>query len=496
MKVQIKTQMVRSLMMTSLSLAMLAGCNPPNTSGPTPSASPTASASPSALPSPGPSAEPTASPSAIPSADPSANPSADPSASSSPTASPTGDVSVNEKTTFNGKVYDDSNAPLEGATVKARSLSEDVTYEVTTTTTGGAYAFNNAPAGIQLEITTTKAGYTSRRRVEVLKSNISGDPNANRYDFGTNGPAMTDFGVAYNGLSDKPEVISVTPGRNASGVAPNTSFILAFSEPMDRNTVEKNFGIYAGSNETLSVDSVAPTLIQGFSNAYDVTPAASSLVWSKSAFSLSWNADDTELTLNFKDERRLPSDKDSNKVPDYQVSLTVDDGQIKDKNGVSRAAADGGYFKLTDGQFEGNYKFAINRDTEAPQADSLKALTGENGNLFGDEIKVVYSEPMVYYTAAGEIRGNMAGGVPSEDPLSANNYFISINGGAEQNLAGLGGTALFDATDASHKTVMLRFFGNLYTPGDNVKVRVNSSVLDPAGNSVDSSNDEADNNAN
>ncbi|MEZ0374565.1 MAG: hypothetical protein ACAI44_36090, partial [Candidatus Sericytochromatia bacterium] len=248
--------------------------------------------------------------------------------------------------------------------------------------------------------------------------------------------------------------------------------------------------------ETLSVDSIAPTIIQGFADALDVTPAPASLVWDESAFNISWNADDTEVTLNFKDAQRLPSDTESENVPDYRVSLTADDGQIKDKSGITRDAGDGGYFKLTDGNFEGNYKFAINSDTEEPEIDAINAKTGENGNLVGDEVEVEFSEPMVYYTEIGEIRGNMAGGSSNEDPIDSDNYFMSVNAGPEVNIStGYGGIAIFDTTDKTHKTVLLRFFGNQYAPGDNVKIRVSSSVLDPAGNSVDSANDEDDDTA-
>lgn len=482
-----------SVLMTTLSLAVLAGCGAPtNLPSPQPTATGSATTTPSAQPSGQPSGNPSAQPSSQPSTDPN-DPTETPAPSSVPSTGPS-DVSVGEKTTFNGKVYDDTNAPLDGVTVKVKSLSSSVTYEETTTTAGGSYAFNNAPAGIQLEMIASKEGFTTRKRVEVLKSNKDGNPDANRYDFGTNGPATTTFGVEFNGLSDKPEVMSVTPARNASGIAQDTTFVLKFSEPMDRNTVEKNFGIYGGTTEQLSVDTTAPTIIQGFSNAADVTAAAGSLVWDKSAFTATWGAGDTELTMTFKAEQRLPSDTESDKVPEYRVSLVAQDGQIKDKSGTSRVAADGGYFKATDGDFEGNYRFSIVGDDEAPGLASIQALTGENGNVLGDEIKVVYTEPMVYYTSVGQIRGNMNGGQLAKDPLRAGNYLISVNGGPEVTLSSLGGVAQFD-TEATHKTVNLRSFGNLYAPGAQIKVRVATTMVDPAGNTLDSAKDDESANA-
>ena len=101
-----------------------------------------------------------------------------------PLPAATSDISVIEKTTFNGKLFDDLGVPLDGATVKVRSLNPSVPFEAETVTVGGTFAFNNAPSGVQVEITTSKAGYATRKRVEVLKSNKQGDPNANRYDFG------------------------------------------------------------------------------------------------------------------------------------------------------------------------------------------------------------------------------------------------------------------------------------------------------------------------
>lgn len=101
-----------------------------------------------------------------------------------PLPAATSDISVIEKSTFNGKLFDDLGLPLEGATVRVRSLNTSVPYEAQTTTVGGTFAFNNVPSGVQIEIITSKPGFATRKRVEVIKSNKQGDPNANRYDFG------------------------------------------------------------------------------------------------------------------------------------------------------------------------------------------------------------------------------------------------------------------------------------------------------------------------
>ena len=489
-------------LIAATTLSMLAACGPaPTEPGtPDPSASPSASAEPSADPSVEPSAEPTVEPTTEPSA--SAEPTPTPSATLPPNED---DISVVEKTTFNGKVYDDTNAPLDGVTVTAKSLNSSVDYEVSTTTAGGTYAFNNAPAGIQIEITASRSGYTTRRRVEVLKSNKQGDPDANRYDFGTD-DGESNFGVDYNALSDKPEVTMVTPGRNAAGIDPSTSFVLKFSEPMDRKTVTDNFEVMTYTTEELTVDDG-----ETFDGTGDISDPDGSRVWDKSAFNASWNSDDTEVTMTFKEERMLPTDKDSDKVPDYQVSFYRLDGQLKDKSGITRASD---FFKLTDGKFEQSYKFSINTDEDKPVVDSIVANSKENSSgTEGDTIKVRFSERMVHYTLSGTVAGGMEGtatsapaGVGESDAEeAAENYYISINGtdkgdwrtiptNASSPAPTSDNKAVFDSSDPTHKTVLLVLSDtddDIFEPGDDIEVRVATTVLDPAGNSIDSSNDDA-----
>ena len=65
----------------------------------------------------------------------------------------------------------------------------------------------------EVEVTSaeTRPGYTTRRRVEVLKSNDQGDPNANRYDFGTD--ASADVSV------EQESAVSGDPDANKYDVA-------------------------------------------------------------------------------------------------------------------------------------------------------------------------------------------------------------------------------------------------------------------------------------
>ncbi len=381
-----------------------------------------------------------------------------------------------ERTTFNGKVYDDTNAPLDGVTVTAKSLNTSVAYEVSTTTAGGTYAFNNAPAGVQIEITASRNGYTTRRRVEVLKSNKEGDPDANRYDFGTASSESSGFGTEFNALSDKPEVTMVTPGRNASGINPATSFVLKFSEPMDRQTVTDAFEIRAfggqGFNvtapqqfgEQLTVDDEI-TFNSGTASDGQLIFAGDK-VWDKAAFNASWNSDDTEVTMTFKEERALPTDTESENVPDYSVSFEGGEAGIKDKSGITR---DEKHFKLTEGRFENYYKFSINTDEVKPSVNSVTVIDGQNsGSDTGDTIKVQFSERMIHRTLSASVAGGM-NGQPTEaagannnisSTSAAANYRVTVTRGGQTIMnqadwSSLGGGAVFDSNDATNKTVLL-----------------------------------------
>lgn len=266
-----------------------------------------------------------------------------PEATATPNASPTSqdDISIVEKTSFNGKVFDNTNAPLDGVNVKVRSLNASVFYEVETTTKGGTYAFNNAPAGVQLEITVTRSGYSPARRVEVLTSNKQGDPNANRFDFGTGGEG-SGFGVDYNALTDQPLVTGILPGRNASGISPETPVVITFSEPVDRATVERNFALC-------------------------IQPAGSSTLQVKytlADFTVNWNTEGSEARFTPKPGVKL------NAGERYAIGFKAGDGIIKDKSGISRSQD---HFKLTDGDFEAGSYFTVEGEFQAQQFKAQQA---------------------------------------------------------------------------------------------------------------------------
>ncbi|MBT9544149.1 MAG: Ig-like domain-containing protein [Candidatus Sericytochromatia bacterium] len=443
-----------------------------------------------------------------------------------------------ERTTFNGKVFDDNYLPLKGVTVIAKSLSSNVPFNAETVTTDGTYTFNRAPSGVQVEITASKAGFATRKRVEVLRSNKQGDPNANRFDFGTDGGAAT-FSAVYNALSDKPEVVMVTPARNGSGVAFNTSFVLKFSEPMVKQTVENSLMISAFNRRKITVDAdnrrVAggtDTVIGNGTIFTNFLPGNSTPIWDATAFESSWNSDATEITLRFKEGKNLPSDRDSNLVPDYNVSfhgLDINKRFIQDASGVIRNDK---FFKLTDGDFEESYKFSIKSDEVKP---TLTQMTPDPQSPHGGGFILHYSEPMILETLGVNIAGGMSdtptafihapagypGAVYSTAAKAAENYHLLVKDALGQtrfegSWAQLGGRVEYLSRDASRKSVRLTlppFAGtatdpdvqtrltqllsrghtlsegvvpSLFEIGERLTFRVEAGVMDPAGNTVDS----------
>lgn len=324
------------------------------------------------------------------------------------------------------------------------------------------------------------------------------------------------FSATYNALNELPEVIAVTPGRNGSGVDHRTSFVLKFSEPMERKSVEDTFSIRSFNNRTLTVDSDNQRLTGGKAHTVTGNGTVALLegtpIYDKSAFNTSWNSDDTEVTFSFKEELILPTDKDSNLVPDYRVafqSLNTGERTLRDKVGWPRPYL---HFKLTDGDFEESYKFSIKTDEVKPTFSQLFVQSAETGGKYGDAIVVRFSERMVLYTRGQIIAGGMAdnetaqswkqapAGYPGNQGVStperaAENYQVSITPAGyvfpffDGLWSELGGGVYYDPGDPTGKTVLLIPPPGLalFRPGDLVKVTLMPLIMDPAGNTVDSS---------
>ncbi|MGE3726333.1 MAG: VWA domain-containing protein [Candidatus Sericytochromatia bacterium] len=236
-----------------------------------------------------------------------------------PLPSATSDISVIEKSTFNGKIFDDSGRPLDGVKVRVRSLNSSVPFEAETVTAGGTYAFNNAPSGVQVEIVLSQEGFADRTRVEVIKSNKQGDPNANRYDFGTDG-SNSAFSAGYNAFTDKPEVRAAAWLREQVD-APPQGLTLNFSEPMDKASVEKNISLHLRNVSVLGEQVAGP-----------------------SQFQFVWSSDARVVQVKLPTGLQLEGD-----LSKYSWGLQAGDGKILDTTGVARTEK---YFKLTDGDYE------------------------------------------------------------------------------------------------------------------------------------------------
>lgn len=397
------------------------------------------------------------------------------------------DLSCIEKTTFRGNVLDDAGTPLEGLKVTAKSLNTAVNFSAETTTTkDGTYSFNNAPTGVQIEIVAAKPGFTTRKRIEVLKSSKVGDPDSNSYNFGANGDLNT-------ALSDKPEVTALTPTLNANGVDPKPTITLKFNEPMTRQSVEDTFTLRSFNSPKLTVDAGAagPT----FNGDSQLKTINNDLIFDASAFTVSWNSDDTEATFILKEEFRLPTDKDTLKTPRYQVVFNhpTKGRAIKDKAGTARSTT---HFKLTGLAFDESSQFAVKTDETKPEITTLEAQTNEGQGPNGDALKVTFSEPMMLTNQSRTIAGGMEDrstvpGAEAKAPAgyanvlnaterqAARNYTITVTRNNAQTYQGtllsLGGTATY--TDA--KTVLLALPKN--KSGQDVTTVNMGTVLSAAG---------------
>jgi hypothetical protein len=502
-----------------LVLGGISACNPALL-GPTASPSPLQTAAPS--PSPSISVQPNATPSPtlVPIATPYASPTPNPVEPSPhmPSASPIlYSTEGIEKSTFSGQIFDDTLKPLNHVQIRLRSLNEQVPFGAETVALDGQYVFNSIPSGILVEITASKPGFATRRRMEVAKSSFRGPDVNSHYDFGNNG-GPNSFSATYNALTNKPEVIRVTPARNGAGISPKTDFNLFFSEPMDRRSVEESFTVRSFKNNKLSVDNTMNKFPseQGFkytlngkdANTHFGSPhfyeiSNGTPIYDASAFDITWNADDTQVTFQFKPGLSLPTDKHPEFTPHYQVAFkhfTNENRTLRDKTGVERKEK---HFKLTDGDFEEAYQFQVKEDLQAPslQAALWAGFSGQMPTLL-----LQYSEPMLLKTYSLNIAGGMADELPSckQAPAgfpgakvctaskAAENYQVKVTApsGAlsyQGTWANLGGEASYASWDARYRTIVLssKSIHPAFVTGAQVEITAHAEIVDPAGNALE-----------
>ena len=278
-----------------------------------------------------------------------------------------------------GKVVDDSNADIDGATITALSLDASKPCNKSATTNSGSYMLTGVPCGVNIQFTVTKAGYTKRIQTKVFAAGATDDLNF--------GQDSTGAYYALTALSDKPEVTAITPNFNSTGVSPSASFTLKFSEPMDKVSVEDNFIIRNRENLTFTMGGT-------YNGAHNV-------VYNKSDYDLSWNGAKDEMTATPKNSQYIPTDKDSAKIPSYYVSFSnqfndTDSVFSRPLNAARATAGDDGITPTTaatDGPFrvDGSSKcgspFTITTDTTAPKMDAVYINSAT-------ELKIRFNEPM------------------------------------------------------------------------------------------------------
>lgn len=449
------------------SVAMLAGCPGPTTpTDPSASASasadPSASASASSTASASPSASATSTASASPSASGSASPS--PSQSSTIDTRPSGDIGttpdIATRATFNGKVFDASGTPVDAATVSAKSVDPNVNWVgESQATINGAYVFRNAPVGARIEIMATKAGWTTKVRTEVIKSNLQGDSAANTFDFDgiftiqdepmvesvkVNGTLVNKSGAAStatpnanqaavnainltNNIFTDSQLEMLRPENNngtaISGVdSSDLTVEMTFSEAVDKETVQNNFRIFSEFHHNNPIQNNRVQL----DGAFEIDERNPTTTWS-------WSADGKVAT--FKTNKAILTTEDGNEMR-YTATFVRTFEDSTDKAALKRNAPGtnkGGYFKFSETSAEDFFTFSVKKDEEDPKLNSLSA-TDNNGS--DDLVVLNFSKAMdvINYRAYGvdlsPLTSNAGVAIPVGDRLKMKHVNLAGAAGA------------------------------------------------------------------
>lgn len=367
-----------------------------------------------------------------------------------------------EKVLLQGFVFDAQNKPVEGVKIIVTSLNSLSPFMTETTTYNGKY---NVPtplsAGNSIKILALKAGFTSRQQTVILRSNKQGDPNVNRYDFGSDG--SSNFRNSYNAIMDLPEITKTIPMRNGQSINPNNNIILTFSEPMDRESVENGFTIRSFNSSKLSADVLNKD--NTFTGSDLLTAPTGSVIGNKQSFNITWDINNTEVSFTFKNEMALPSDKDSNKVLEYQINFET---PIKDKAGDTMPLDS---FGMVDSDFCYNclkpaapsFKFAIRADENPPNPTTLIGFSGI--------LSLTYSEPMLIRTKTVDVAGGMPErfGPKGSESAAPAGYPANQGNASERNVAKNYTVSVFSpgSTTPSRTGTWFQWGGSAsYTPND------------------------------
>lgn len=388
--------------------------------------------------------------------------------------------------TLKGVVENDEGVPLDGATVRVTASS----FDQTVTTALGTYVLNNPPVGFTVQITVTKSGYTTRTMTKVIAS-------------GTN---QADFTGGQYAISDKPEIVGYSSVGGGSG-----GMELTFSEPVKTDSVENGFRMGLASATDITTSN-GDTLKAFYNKSADNGTSAalvnsSAYYLSKNHVWFAWNSDHTKVTIGANPGYLLPSDQDTSRRPNWAIVFV---GGISDNDNNERTT---NVFRsnLDFGNEENDKKPRFGlfidsccmfppalRSSDQPGVQSIDVLNASGGA--GDRILVKFTAPMVTYANSGALGTGTTLPGSSKPGCVLNKGLFSIDVGNSGNFITFGsgtaiGTALndggntsvyLDPNDASHQTVVIAFTDGdgAFNVGNNVKVRVSTTVVDPSGNTL------------
>jgi hypothetical protein len=163
-----------------------------------------------------------------------------------PTQPPTLDPLRPRVVRVSGRVFDAEGRPVDGATVRVRTRDGEPSYDETVPTEAGAWEVADAPDGVLLELSATRAGWTTRRRFGATTDmsmrpaviHFGAPPDVVPWDEDPTGAPFF--------LSELPEVGSVAPAGGPLRFDPADGawladialldLALAFSGPFDEPT--------------------------------------------------------------------------------------------------------------------------------------------------------------------------------------------------------------------------------------------------------------------
>ncbi|MFN8670914.1 MAG: hypothetical protein U0457_02380 [Candidatus Sericytochromatia bacterium] len=290
---------------------------------------------------------------------PTASPSnSNPTASATPSATPspvssslTGNTSdIKDLATFNGKIYDMNGFPLDNVTVTARAIDANMKWEgEPQLTQNGAYVFRNAPVGARIQITAKRTGWSERKRTEVLKSNLNGNPDLNIFDFGK-GSSNTDSSNIYY-LQDEPEITGLKINDNIINYFP--------TQDKRNNTAVENFsaGLRSVSAKDVNIDMnfSEPIMKDDFESYFRITSQKINntiYTYNKNSNSIKfeWNMDSTNVIIRVKDILL------ANANEEYKYAIEFSNS-FRDAGGLK--AVDGKYFRVNGSKSADFYVFSV-----------------------------------------------------------------------------------------------------------------------------------------